>query len=166
MWAGIARVAQTHGFVHDWVNDQLRIFLRNDLREIMFLESIRQNVLIYAGENLEIYAGRLDFALERKLRRVAQKSGNRTLAFDLSDALAIIHYLVSHKGHPLGMEYCMGLDENGFGMGIDRFEIEAVAAKYLSKYGAQGIVDMVWDEKEGCWSYQDLQGEWKHVQEE
>lgn len=163
VWRSIRRVSKTHGFVHDWVNDQLRIFLRNDLRENLFLESIRQNVLIYAGKNLEIYAGRLDFALERKLRRVAQRSGNRNLEFDLSDALAIIDYLVSEKGHPLAVNYCMGLDENGFGLGVERSDVEMVAARYLAKYGAQGIVDMAWDEKERRWYYEDLEGNYKYV---
>ena len=60
----------------------------------------------------------------------------------------------------------MGLDENEFGMGIEQFEIEAVAAKYLDKYGEQGVVDMVWDDKEECWGYRDLGGEWRYVREE
>lgn len=163
VWKSIRRVSKTHGFVHDWVNDQLRIFLRNELRENLFLESIRQNVLIYAGKNLVIYAGRLDFALERKLRRVAQKSGNRNLEYDLSDALAIIDYLVSERGHPLGVDYCMSLDENGFGLAVERSDIEMVAARYLNKFGGQGIVDMEWHEEEGRWYYEDLEGRWKYV---
>lgn len=99
-------------------------------------------MLIYAGKNLQIYAGRLDFTLERKLRRVVQKSGNRNLEFDLSDALAIIDYLVSEKGHPVRVGYCMSLDENGFEFTVERADVDMVAARYLDKYGGQGIVDM------------------------
>lgn len=163
VWGKIRQISKDHGFMRDWVNDELQIFIRKDTRMNLFLESIEQNVLIYRGENLEIYAGRLDFALERKLRRVQQKLGNRDLESDLSDTMAIIHYLVSESGHPLRMEYCMGLDQNGFGLGISRAGMDMVAVRYLAKYGEQGVVDMTWDEQTLRWRYKDLQGEWKCV---
>lgn len=159
----INAVSKAHGFAEDWLNDQLRIFVKDDLRMLLFLESIQQNVLVYAGENLQIYAARLDFALERKLRRIAQRQGNRNIDHDVSDALAIVHHMVSNDGGPLSKEECVGLDENGFGLLIDEAAVDLVAERYLDKYGAQGIVRMGWDAGEQKWRYRSLEGKWIYV---
>lgn len=159
----INAVSKAHGFAEDWLNDQLRIFIKDDLRMLLFLESIQQNVLLYAGENLQIYAGHLDFALERKLRRIAQRQGNRNIDDDTSDALAIVHHMVSSNGHPLSREECVGLDENGFGLLIDEAAVDLVAERYLDKYGVQGIVRIGWDAATQKWRYRSLEGEWIYI---
>ena len=159
----INAVSKAHGFAEDWINDQLRIFVKDDLRMLLFLESVQQNVLLYDGVNLQIYAGRLDFALERKLRRIAQRQGNRNVDHDVSDALAIVHYMVSNDGRPLSKDECVGLDENGFGLLIDEAAVDLVAERYLDKYGVQGIVRMGWDADAQKWRYRSLEGKWIYV---
>ena len=134
-------MAREHGYEPDWVNEDLSVFLRASRRYPFFLESVQQDVRVFAGRNLEIYAVRLDFALEWKFRRVAQESGPRRVEADILDALAIIDYMVEARdGQPLSMEYCLGLDENHFGMGLEQLPVEMVARRYLAEYGRPGIV--------------------------
>ncbi|CAI6082994.1 unnamed protein product [Clonostachys chloroleuca] len=86
----IRGVARMSGFSNNWMNDELRIFIGGAKRLNLFLQSVKQGVIAYKGRNLTIYAGRLDFALERKLRRLNEKLG-RPRELDFSDAATLVH---------------------------------------------------------------------------
>ncbi|KAG8407298.1 hypothetical protein J3458_020786 [Metarhizium acridum] len=158
----IQGVARKKGFNSDWMNDDLKIFIQNSNRLNIFLQSVEQGIIVYQGQNLIVYAGRLDFALERKLRRVDERSRFRSREIDLSDAVTLVHY-IKGDGHPLSWQYVQGLDENGRGMGVGDAGIQAVATEYIRVYRVQGIVEMVWDEEFERWRYVDLEGEWTWV---
>ena len=64
-------VARKSGLSEFWLNRQLETFISRERRPDLFLESVEQGIIIYSGENLCIYAGRLDWDLERKVRRIA-----------------------------------------------------------------------------------------------
>lgn len=134
-----AKAALLHS---DWLNQQLAIFVRKDKRRILFLESIQQGIILYEGDNLVIYAGRLDWALERKIRRVAyatdrQKGKN----VDMLDAAAIIKLMTSRDDYstPLTFDFIRSLNFNGFDLAPTTDAIEAVARYYKEKYGDGGI---------------------------
>uniref|UniRef100_A0A8H7NI27 Uncharacterized protein n=1 Tax=Bionectria ochroleuca TaxID=29856 RepID=A0A8H7NI27_BIOOC len=139
----IRGVARKSGFSNNWMNDELRIFIGGTQRLNLFLQSVKQGVIVYKGRNMTIYAGRLDFALERKLRRLNEKLG-RPRELDLSDAVTLVHWL-KRDGHPLSLAYVRSLDENGLGIPVGDAGIEATAREYLAVYGTQGIVEMTWD---------------------
>lgn len=153
----IRGVARKSGFSNNWMNDELRIFIGGSKRLSLFLQSVRQGVIAYEGHNMTIYAGRLDFALERKLRRLNEKLG-RPRELDLSDAVTLVHWL-KRDGHPLSLEYVRGLDENGLGLPVGDAGIDATAREYVAVYGTQGIVEMTWDEAEQRSRYRNLQDE-------
>jgi len=142
----IRDVAIAGNFNEDWMNDDFQIFVGRSKRPSLFMQSVEQGVIAYQGKNLLVYAGRLDFALERKIRRISDP-GDRARDLDLSDAISLVHWLKSEDGHPLSTEYVTNLDENQIGMPIRREGIDRVAREYIKVYGTQGIVDMTWDEE-------------------
>lgn len=152
----IQDVAIAGNFSEDWMNDDFQIFVGRSKRPTLFMQSIEQGVIAYQGRNLLVYAGRIDFALERKLRRISDPS-DRARDLDLSDAITLVHWLKGEGGHPLSFEFVQGLDENQMGMRIRREGIERAAREYIKVYKAQGIVDMIWDEEAGRYKYVNLE---------
>lgn len=139
--ADAARTAQLY---HGWLNQQLAIFVRRDKRRALFLESIQQDIILYEGENLFIYAGRLDWALERKIRRVAHaEERKKEKNVDTPDAAALIKLMTSRDDYdtPLSFEFIRGLNYNGFDVAPTHEAIQEVATYYKEKYGNDGIAE-------------------------
>jgi hypothetical protein len=157
----IHEVANKGKLSDDWMNDELRIFIRGSNRLQLFLQSVDQGVVAYHGRNFTVYAGRLDFALERKIRRVNDDIG-RPREPDLSDAITLVHYLKCGD-HPLSEDYVRALDENNIGLAPGDAGIRRVAREYLKVYGTQGIVEMVWDHVHQRHKYVGLSGQWVFV---
>jgi hypothetical protein len=155
-------VAERRGLNEDWMNDELRIFVRRPNRLTLFLQSVEQNLVVYRGRRIIVYAGRLDFALERKLRRINERDQNRPRDLDLSDAVALLHSLKG-DGHPLSWNFVQKLDENAIGMQVGEAGIKAVSQKYIELHGSQGVVEMSWDEESQRYRYLGLSKEWVYV---
>ncbi|KAI1734498.1 hypothetical protein F4680DRAFT_340727 [Xylaria scruposa] len=135
----VRHVAETFGFKHDWFNDELKAFVEVNKRTDLFLEAVEQDIVVFQGTNLVVYAARLDWQLERKLCRIVsdtrRKRGNR----DLTDAVALVHHLKG-DGPPLTRQYLEGLNFNGWeqpkSSGIERVRLE-----YIRVYGEVGIAE-------------------------
>lgn len=141
------------------MTDEVKIFIQRSRRLDLFLQSVEQGIAVYRGQNLVVYAGRLDFALERKLRRVDERAAGRSRQIDISDAVALVHHLRG-DGHPLSWHLVQKLDENRLGMKIGNEGIRATASAYMRLHRTQGIVEMQWDITSKRWKYVDLKGEW------
>lgn len=158
----IRDVAIAGNFSEDWMNDDFQIFVGRSKRPALFMQSVEQGVIAYQGRNLLVYAGRLDFALERKLRRISDPT-DRARDLDLSDAITLVHWIKGDGGPPLSFEFVQKLDENQMGMPIRREGIERAAKEYVKIYRHPGIVDMIWDEKTKGYKYLDLENKWVYV---
>ncbi|KXX79277.1 hypothetical protein MMYC01_203968 [Madurella mycetomatis] len=159
--AAISRVTIKGGYVPDWLNRQVELFVCKEQRSRLFLESVQQGIKVYEGANLVIYAGRLSWALERKIRRVAHsRDRRRHKDVDVSDAAALVRLIKPQDGPPLSFKYIRELNLNGFEIPPTDEAIREVADYYAQKYGEVGIADMVWDADAGKWKYRDLQNEW------
>lgn len=131
-------------FDDEWLNHQLAIFVRQDKRRTLFFESIEQDIILYEGDNLVIYAGRLDWALERKIRRIAHATNRRKQKnVDTPDAAAIVKLMTSRDDYatPLSFEFIQGLNYNGFDVAPTHDAIREVARYYREKYGDGGIME-------------------------
>lgn len=159
----IRDVAIAGNFNEDWMNDDFQIFVGRAKRPSLFMQSVEQGVMAYQGRNLLVYASRLDFALERKLRRISDP-GDRARDLDLSDAITLVHWLKGVGGHPLSIEYVRGLDENQIGMPIRREGIDRAEREYIKVYGLQGIVEMIWEEETQRYKYVNLANDWVYVE--
>lgn len=142
----VASVARNGRFAHNWLNRQLEMFVMRNRRGSLFMESVEQNIELYKGPNLTIFAARLDWALERKMRRVAHAKDRRLdKNVDVSDAAALVSYMAGRSGHPLTFDYVKGLNYNGFDLPPTHEALQEVANFHIEKYGAVGLVDAVWD---------------------
>lgn len=153
-------IAAEANYKPDWFNDELKLFIGRDKRQQLFFDSFDQHIIAFQGTNMVIYAGSLDFGLERKLRRLEERRGELRGTKDASDSVAIVHQLNAGSAHPLSMEYVQGLDRNGFGIPVGQRAIEAVSQEYIRTYRVQGLVELVWDEKYEKHKYLNLEGDW------
>ncbi|KAK4153232.1 hypothetical protein C8A00DRAFT_43796 [Chaetomidium leptoderma] len=153
-------IAEEGNYKSDWFNDELKLFIGRGMRQQLFFDSFEQHIIAFEGANMVIYAGSLDFGLERKLRRLQERRGDLRGTKDASDAVAIVHQMKGESAHPLGAEYVRSLDRNGFKIPIGQRAIEAVSQDYIVTYQSQGIAEMSWDEKHGQHKYLDLAGKW------
>ncbi|POR36400.1 Uncharacterized protein TPAR_03404 [Tolypocladium paradoxum] len=157
----IAAVAEKGGYTDDWINQEMQVFISRERRIDLFLESVQQGITVYEGANLIIYAGRLDWALERKIRRVAHARDRRMRKdVDVSDAAALVRRVRRHGEPPISFQYIRELNFNGFDVPPTDEAIREVADYYAQTYGEVGIADMVWDAEVGRLKYRGLDNEW------
>lgn len=173
--AAIARVAAEEGYSKTWLNQQVEVFVARNKRMDLFLRSIDQNIILFQGENLVLYAGWLNWALERKVRRVAHVRERRARKnVDIADAAAIVRQMrgsgsntssdssssASPGSLPMSFEFIRALNFNGFDVSPTDEAIKAVADWYADKYGEVGIAEMVWDAKAERYKYLGLRQQW------
>ena len=157
----IRDVAYENDLPPDWLNDEMAIFIARNERERFFLESVEQQLVIYDGEYLQVYAGSLIFALECKLRRL-DHSADRDVELDLSDAIAILEYLTKHR-QPYSTEFVKNLDANRIRYPIRIQAVQRVAERFVQVYGRQAIVDFEYDDEQKGYRYKDLEGNWVRI---
>lgn len=156
----IRNVANKCGLLFDWMNDELKLFISRPKRLNLFLQSIEQNIVIYHGTNIIVYAADLEWSLERKLRRI-EVAGRNARPEDLSDAVAIVRGL-KNSGPPLSVDYLSSLNYNGFEPVLGK-GIEMAKEEYERVHGEVGIAKMVWDEDAKKNRYVGLDNEWHWV---
>lgn len=140
--AAISSVALKEGLGKKWLNWELQTFVSRARRSDLFLESIDQDISVYSGTNLVVFAGRLDWALERKMRRVSYALERRQVKdVDLEDAAALIRYMAGQTQQPLSFGYVRRLNYNGFDMTPPDAALRAVARYYSETYGEAGLVE-------------------------
>lgn len=135
----VGAVAAAMQLQHDWMKDDLKSFIRSPKRMDLFLASVGQNIVLFSGANVVVYAASMEWALERKIRRVNR--GRAVRHEDLSDAAAIIKHMKG-RGPPVSIAYLKGLNYNGFEGPMD-LGIELVRREYEKVYGEVGIADII-----------------------
>jgi hypothetical protein len=78
---------------------------------------------------------------------------------DVLDAVDLVHRIKGDSAHPLDKSWVKGLRRFGPNPSFEN-EIDTVAKAYITRYGIQGVVEVVWDEAKGKSMYQNLAGEW------
>ncbi|KAG5982776.1 hypothetical protein E4U55_001382 [Claviceps digitariae] len=149
----IQQVACEGGYYKDWLSQQVNIFVSHERRSNLFRDSVHQDIVVYSGKNLVVYAGRLDWALESKVRRVSHSDSRRgQLDVDLPDAAALIHLMRGGGGGlPISFQYLRELNLNGFDLPPTEFALREIADCYFKMYGEIGLAEMVWDNDAEEW---------------
>jgi hypothetical protein len=159
--AAVSRVANKGGYPADWLNQQVEMFVAENRRMDLFLESVQQGITMYEGENLVIYAGHLSWALERKIRRIAHVRDRRMIKnVDVPDAAALVRLMRRPGDPPISFQYIRELNLNGFDVPPTDEAIQEVADYYAQTYGEVGVAEMVWDADAGKWKYRGHDNEW------
>lgn len=126
-------VASQLVFPPSWFNDEMTIFASRSIRPKLFQDSLDQDIVLWQGKQLIIYAVQLTWALERKIRRLSYASTGRSA--DISDAVTILHCLVERNGdQPLNRDYIRQLNRNGFDVPPDEATLEVVEHIYRQTY--------------------------------
>ncbi|KAI1288047.1 hypothetical protein F5Y03DRAFT_389258 [Xylaria venustula] len=124
----------------DWFNDELKGFIQREKRLNLFLEAVEQNIILFQGVNLVVYAARMEWQLERKIRRIDARTNKRGEVKDIADAVALIR-CIKGDGPPLSLDYLRSLNFNGWETPVSSRAIEKVRNEYLRVYGEFGIED-------------------------
>lgn len=110
----ISEVAHMHKYSPSWVNADVGLFVSKRAKQVLMENAIKQDIVLWAGENIRILAAPVEWALETKLRRIYNGIRGHKAETDMSDVLAILKWLRDKKGGKLDMEYYRTLNTNGF----------------------------------------------------
>ncbi|KAI9826795.1 MAG: hypothetical protein M1819_007266 [Sarea resinae] len=131
----IENVAAYRGLTREWLNSRMEVFAVGNTKMHLFRDSLDQNVILWQGKNLVLYAVKWEWSLARKLKRIG--SSNRSI--DLDDAVAILRKMVDEKGGPLQRSTVKDLDQIVY-TPIEDSVLDRVALAYNLTYGTPGIV--------------------------
>ncbi|CAG7930368.1 unnamed protein product [Penicillium olsonii] len=130
-------VAKKLDYNPEWMNDAMSIFVIQKTRKLLFEQADQQDIILYKGENLEIRAAPIEWALERKLRRIHAVYRNNKGAMDISDAVAMLKHMRTRNDGPMDGEVVRKMNMNGFDVEPDRETMNRVADEYRRKYGEE-----------------------------
>jgi len=133
----ISAVAEKLEFPDDWINEAMAIFVTGKARRTLFEQAERQDITLFKGENLEILAAPIEWALERKLRRIHAADRDRKADMDVSDAIAFLKHLRERNNGPLNMESIRIMNMNGFDVIPDHGTMQRIAEAYRGKYNEE-----------------------------
>ncbi|KAI0867230.1 hypothetical protein GGS24DRAFT_508167 [Hypoxylon argillaceum] len=134
----VLEVARALRLETDWFNDELKGFIQREKRLNLFLEAVEQNIVLFQGVNLVVYAARMEWQLERKIRRIDAGTNKRGEFKDIADAVSLIRF-IKGGGPPLSLDYLRSLNFNGWETPVSLPAIEKVRNEYLRVYGEFGI---------------------------
>ncbi|KAE8131593.1 hypothetical protein BDV38DRAFT_275814 [Aspergillus pseudotamarii] len=130
----MVRAARGIGFIDDWANEEMAFFVPDKSRELLFEEAEKQNLVLWEGSHLRVLAVPLEWALERKLRRIHNDMQSSKRKTDINDALALLRHLKMRNGGLLEREYIRTLNICSTEKVPDHATMEEIAAAYGKKY--------------------------------
>ncbi|KAB8264868.1 hypothetical protein BDV32DRAFT_61776 [Aspergillus pseudonomiae] len=133
----IVQVADELGYPQNWANDDVALFVTKQARHLLMSLALKQNIVLWSGNQITVLSAPVEWALERKLRRIYAADRGRKAELDLSDALAMLNLLKNDKGGKLDMEYYRTLNINGFDVVPDHETMQRVSAAYKAKYNEE-----------------------------
>ncbi|KAI9782434.1 MAG: hypothetical protein M1816_001886 [Peltula sp. TS41687] len=136
-------VAKEYHLVSDWINNDVQIFARGKAGLRLYEESIEQDVLLWRGANLLVYAGSRKWSLQSKLKRY----GMHHREVDLVDAVVIVKQLTEENGGPMDRQAIKGWNTTP-SYPIQDWVLDELAQGYEEKYQVKGInpwIDFVTD---------------------
>ncbi|KAE8146058.1 hypothetical protein BDV25DRAFT_144078 [Aspergillus avenaceus] len=130
----IADVADELGYPQNWANEDVALFVTKQARKRLMDRAVEQNIVLWSGDYITVLSAPVEWALERKLRRIYAADRGRKAELDLSDALAMLNLLKNTQGGKLDMEYYRTLNINGFDVVPSPEAMLRVAAAYRARY--------------------------------
>lgn len=121
----------------EWMNDAMSIFVTKKSRQVLFERALREGLTLFKGEHLEVLAAPIEWALERKLRRIHGARTDRKVELDMADAVAILKHLRTRNNGPLDLESIRTMNVNGFDVLPDYGTMQKVAEEYRREYNEE-----------------------------
>ncbi|KAL4793717.1 hypothetical protein BDV19DRAFT_379958 [Aspergillus venezuelensis] len=119
-----------------WINEAMALFVTKRTRDIVFEQAEKQRMVLFQGENLEVLAdpaapaAPIEWAFERKLRRIFTGNRDRKAQIDMADAVALLRVLRDRNHGPLNGESIRTMNLNGFDVCPDEPTMQKVAHEY------------------------------------
>ncbi|KAJ5218606.1 uncharacterized protein N7498_000705 [Penicillium cinerascens] len=135
----MVRTANQLGFTEDWVNDDMAFFIPEQSREDLFEMAEEQNIVLWEGTNLRVLAVPLEYALERKLRRIHNSRRHVKRGSDIVDVVAILKHLRTQNESPLSREHIRTLNICSFEMPPDNTTMNEIAAAYREQHSEEAF---------------------------
>jgi hypothetical protein len=123
-------IAKQRNYFRDWFNDKVAQFAVGDVRLPLFQDSVAQNIVLWHGKNMIIYAVSWEWSLARKLKKIG--STNREI--DVSDAVAILHEINTRNGTPLDWKAAKGWNAIVY-TPIEDHVLQAIVVRSKAEYG-------------------------------
>ncbi|KAJ9202190.1 hypothetical protein DTO164E3_3119 [Paecilomyces variotii] len=136
----IKRVTRRLNFADDWLNDEMAFFVPLRSRKHLFDEAQKQNIVLWQGKNLRILAVPLEWALERKLRRIHAGAQGPKRGADISDAVALLKHIRDRNGGRLDRERIRTFSMCSYEPPPNRQTMDLVAFAYRRKYKEEVFV--------------------------
>ncbi|KAJ5689965.1 hypothetical protein N7462_004357 [Penicillium macrosclerotiorum] len=133
----MTRAARHLGFIDGWANDEMAFFVPDQFRQVLFEKAEKQNIVLWGGTNLRVLAVPLEWALERKLRRIHNSKKHAKRGSDIGDVLAILKHVRTQNNGPLNKEYIRTLNICSFEMLPDQATMNDIAALYRDKFNEE-----------------------------
>ncbi|EFE38595.1 hypothetical protein TRV_06729 [Trichophyton verrucosum HKI 0517] len=130
----IFKIGERLFFDTEWANEDVALFVTSSTREELFRKAEEQNIVLFKGENLVLLAAPMEWAVERKIRRIYAVDRSRKAEFDMNDCLAMLKCLRERQDGPLDREYIRTLNVNSFDVLPDHQVMELIATAYRDKY--------------------------------
>ncbi|EEQ30553.1 hypothetical protein McanMca71_000743 [Microsporum canis] len=130
----IVKVSRDLDYNIEWANEDLSLFVTMDARDYLFSKAKEQNIVLFKGAYLIVLAAPIEWALERKIRRIHAADRGRKTKFDLSDCLAMLRYLRGQQNGPLDREHIRTLNVNNFDIMPDEKTMDIIATAYREKF--------------------------------
>ncbi|KAJ5500855.1 hypothetical protein N7463_008105 [Penicillium fimorum] len=119
------------------INEAMGIFVTPKTRQTLFKLAEKQDITLFKGENLEILAAPIEWALERKLRRIYAADRGRKAEMDISDAIAFLKHLREQNNGPLDSETVRRMNMNGFDVIPDHRTMQQIADAYRREHNEE-----------------------------
>ncbi|KAJ6119899.1 hypothetical protein N7523_004179 [Penicillium sp. IBT 18751x] len=133
------RTANQLGFTEDWVNDDMAFFIPEQSRQDLFEMAEEQNIVLWEGANLRVLAVPLEYALERKLRRIHNSRKHVKRGSDIVDVVAILKHLRVQNAGPLSRERIRTLNICSFEMPPDSTTMNEIASAYRQEHAEEAF---------------------------
>ena len=127
-------MAERLSYNDEWINNDMAIFVTKKTRRALFEQATKQGITLFKGENLDVLAAPIEWALERKLRRIHAANRDRKADIDIADAIAFLKVLKESNNGPLDLETIRTMNMNGFDLIPDHKTMQQVADAYRHKY--------------------------------
>jgi hypothetical protein len=131
------KVASDLRYHEKWINADLRIFATEPAKEQLFRKAIEQNIVLWNGENIRVLAAPIEWALERKLRRIHNNDEDRDISLNMTDALAILKYIKEMSNGLLNRRAIQTMNISGFDILPSDQTMDFVAYEYRKKYSEE-----------------------------
>ncbi|KAL4872746.1 hypothetical protein BDV12DRAFT_161447 [Aspergillus spectabilis] len=130
----ISRVSESLQISKQWANEDMALYVTKETRIHLFRKALKQDIILFKGDNLVILAAPIKWALKRKIRWMFAPGRDRKVEVDMSDLLAMLKWIRDQKGGPLNREHLRTQSVNSFDVVPDAAGMEQIAAAYREKY--------------------------------